>query len=82
MNNLRLNCSISSLLLPSNIGILTVAVVAPGVNVALYRPGVKSDPAVQKQLYNYILLKALPRVCMENTALGGMSRDKDSMRQS
>ena len=30
----------------------------------------------------YILLKALPRVCMENTARGGMSRDKYSRRQS
>ena len=40
MNNLRLNCLIPSLLLPSNIGILAVAVVVPGVNVALYQPGV------------------------------------------
>ena len=30
----------------------------------------------------YILLKALPRVCMENTARGGMSRDKYSRRRS
>ena len=49
MNNLRLNCFISSLLLPTNIGIVAVAVVVPGVNVALYRPAVKSDPAVQIQ---------------------------------
>ena len=49
MNNLRLNCFISSLLLPTNIGIVAVAVVVPGVNVALYRPEVKSDPAVQIQ---------------------------------
>ena len=46
MNNLRLNCLISSLLLSPNIVILAVAEVAPGVNVTLYRPGVKSDPAV------------------------------------
>ena len=31
---------------------------------------------------HYILLKALPRVCMENTALGGVSRDKYSTRRS
>ena len=49
MNNLRLNCLISILLLPSNTGIVTVAVVFPGVNVASYWPGVKSDPAVQIQ---------------------------------
>ena len=30
----------------------------------------------------YILLKALPRICMENTARGGVSRDKYKMRQS
>ena len=30
----------------------------------------------------YILLKALPRVCMENTARGGVSRDKYSTRRS
>ena len=30
----------------------------------------------------YILLKALPRVCMENTAQGGMARNKYSTRQS
>ena len=30
----------------------------------------------------YILLKALPRVCMENTARGGVLRDKYSMRRS
>ena len=46
MNNLRLNCLISSQLLPADIVILAVAVVDPGVNVALYRPGVKSDSAV------------------------------------
>ena len=49
MNNLRLNCLISSLLPPADIGILAVAVVAPGANVTLYWPGVKSDPAVQIQ---------------------------------
>ena len=49
MNNLRLNCLISSPLSPADIGILTVAVVAPGVNVALYWLGVKPDPAVQIQ---------------------------------
>ena len=31
---------------------------------------------------HYILLKALPQVCMENTARGGVSRDKYSTRQS
>ena len=30
----------------------------------------------------HILLKALPRVCMENIARGGVSRDKYSTRQS
>ena len=33
-------------------------------------------------IYIYILLKALPRVCMENTARGGVSRDKYSTRRS
>ena len=46
MNNLRLNCSIPPLLPSDKIGILVVAVVAPGANVALYWPEVKSDPAV------------------------------------
>ena len=46
MNNLRLNCLISLPLLSSNTVILVVAEVAPTVNVALYRPGIKSDPAV------------------------------------
>ena len=49
MNNLRLNCSVLLLLPSTNIGILTVTVVAPGVNIALYWPGVKSNPAVQIQ---------------------------------
>ena len=30
----------------------------------------------------YILLKALPQVCMENIAQGGVSRDNYSTRQS
>ena len=30
----------------------------------------------------YILLRALPRVCTENTARGGVSRDKYSTRRS
>ena len=30
----------------------------------------------------YILLKALPQVCMENTAQGGVLRDKYSTRRS
>ena len=38
MNNLRLNCSVLLLLPSTNIGMLTVAVVAPGANVALYWP--------------------------------------------
>ena len=33
-------------------------------------------------IVNYILLTALLRVCMENTARGGMSRDKYSMRRN
>jgi len=45
MYNLRLNCSVSSLHLSPNIGMLVVAVVDPGINVALYRPGVKSASA-------------------------------------
>ena len=48
MNNLRLNCLISSSLPPAIIGILILAVVTPVVNVALYLPGVKSTPAAIK----------------------------------
>ena len=43
--NLRLNCSVSSSMLSTIIGILVAAMVAPGANVAMYRPGVKSTPA-------------------------------------
>ena len=32
-------------------------------------------------IYIYVLVKALPHVCMENTAQGGVSRDKYSMRR-
>ena len=51
MNSLKLNCLITSPWLPAIIGILVVAVVAPGVNVALYRPGVKSAPAIINNIY-------------------------------
>ena len=37
---------------------------------------------MQKFSLPYILLKALPQVCMENTARGGVSRDKYSTRRS
>ena len=46
MNNLRLNCSISSSLPPTIIGILEVAVVSPVENVALCRTGIKFSEAV------------------------------------
>ena len=39
-------------------------------------------PLIRPRKVQYILLKALPRVCTENTARGGMSTDKYSMRQS
>ena len=72
MNNLKLNCLNFSLLLPRNIGILAVAVVALGATVALYRPGVKSDSAVHIQngfyiimyTYNYINMHICSYVCM------------------
>ena len=51
MNSLTLNCFITSPLLPGIIGILVVAVVAPAVNVALVRPGVKSTPAIINNIY-------------------------------
>ena len=51
MNSLTINCFITSPLLPAIIGILVVAVVAPAVNVALIRPGVKSIPAVINNIY-------------------------------
>ena len=44
--SLRSNCSVSSAKLSIIIGITVVALVAPGVNVALYLPGVKSTPAM------------------------------------
>ena len=44
----------------------------------------KSIPQVKNlhEVAGYILLKALPRVCMENTARGGVLRDKYSTRRS
>jgi len=45
MYSLRLNCSVGSSISSATIGILVVAVVAPLVKVAVYRPGVKSAPA-------------------------------------
>jgi len=45
MYSLRLNCSVGSLISSATIGILAVAVVAPLVKVAVYRPGMKSIPA-------------------------------------
>ena len=39
-------------------------------------------PLIRPRKVQYILLKALPRVCMENTARGGVSRDKYSTRRS
>ena len=41
------------------------------------------DPPMQNSyIYIYILPKALPQVCMENTARVSMLRDKYSTRQS
>lgn len=45
MYSLRLNCSVGSSISSATIGILVVAVVAPLVKVAVYRPAVKSAPA-------------------------------------
>jgi len=45
MYSLRLNCSVGSSISSATIGILAVAVVAPLVKVAGYRPGMKSVPA-------------------------------------
>jgi len=52
MYNLRLNFSVSSLHLSTNIGMLVVAVVDPGINVALYRPGIKSASATIQHTNN------------------------------
>ena len=49
MYSLKLNCSVSSTMLSTIIGILIAALVAPGVNVTLYRPGVKSAPATESK---------------------------------
>ena len=50
MYSLRLNRSVGSSISSATIGILAVAVVAPLVKVAVYRPGVKSDPAKNNQI--------------------------------
>ena len=52
MYSVILNCSVGSSISSATIGILAVAVVAPLVKVALYRPGVKSDPAKNNQISN------------------------------
>jgi len=58
MYNLRLNCSVSSSHLSTNTGMLVVAVVDPGINVTLYRPGVKSASATIQhiiiEIINYL----------------------------
>ena len=46
------------------------------INLSYYTVGDKIETIL------YILLKALPQVCTENTARGGVSRDKYSTRQS
>ena len=51
MYNLRLNCSVSSAMLSTIIGIPAVALLALAEKVAMYRPGVKSNPA--KKLKSY-----------------------------
>jgi len=48
MYSLRLNCSVGSSILSIIIGILAVAVVVLLVKVAVYRPAVKSNPAIAK----------------------------------
>ena len=42
----------------------------------------KGSNVIQITQGTFMLLKALPRVCTENTARGGMSRDKYSTRRS
>ena len=58
MYSLRLNCSVGSSISSATIGILAVAVVAPLVKVAVYRPGVKSAPAAIGQ-YQYCKCKSV-----------------------